>query len=192
MTRTGGATLLYASSSTDTLFVRLNETPPAGAVFAAWNAGTQPLGSAAVGIHHPKGDLQKISFGNVASLSSCSALTESSTTFSCSGTSGNFYRVNWTQGVTEGGSSGSGVFVNGALVGTLYGGSITCTSNGGADFYGRFDIAYGAALQLWTYVQMPAWPSGRPARPWRRRTWAPAAGSGWTAWPAAARCSTSC
>nr|WP_225980375.1 hypothetical protein [Paracidovorax avenae] len=107
------------------------------------------MGASSVGIHHPKGDLQKISFGSIVALSSCSALTDSSTTFSCSGTSGNFYRVNWTQGVTEGGSSGSGVFVNGALVGTLYGGSITCTSNGGSDFYGRFDVAYGAALQQW-------------------------------------------
>lgn len=147
--RTGGATLLYANSSTDTLFVRLNETPPAGAVFAAWNAGTQSLGSAAVGIHHPRGDLQKISFGSITSLSSCSALTESSTNFSCSGTSGNYYRIGWTDGVTEGGSSGSGLFVNGALVGTLYGGSVTCTARNGSDYYGRFDVAYGAALQQW-------------------------------------------
>ena len=147
--RTGGATLLYANSSTDTLFVRLNETPPAGAVFAAWNAGAQPLGSAAVGIHHPRGDLQKISFGSITSLSSCSALSESSTSFSCSGTSGNYYRVGWTDGVTEGGSSGSGLFVNGALVGTLYGGSVTCTARNGSDYYGRFDVAYGAALQQW-------------------------------------------
>lgn len=147
--RTGGATLLYANSSTDTLFVRLNETPPAGAVFAAWNAGAQPLGSAAVGIHHPRGDLQKISFGSITSLSSCSALSDSSTSFSCSGTSGNYYRVGWTDGVTEGGSSGSGLFVNGALVGTLYGGSVTCTARNGSDYYGRFDVAYGAALQQW-------------------------------------------
>ncbi|ABM34778.1 trypsin-like peptidase domain-containing protein [Paracidovorax citrulli] len=147
--RTGGATLLYANSSTDTLFVRLNETPPAGAVFAAWNAGTQPLGSAAVGIHHPRGDLQKISFGSITSLSSCSALSDSSTSFSCSGTSGNYYRVGWTDGVTEGGSSGSGLFVNGALVGTLYGGSVTCTARNGSDYYGRFDVAYSAALQQW-------------------------------------------
>ncbi|ADX48011.1 peptidase S1 and S6 chymotrypsin/Hap [Paracidovorax avenae ATCC 19860] len=149
VTRTGGATLLYSSTSTDTLFVRLNETPPAGAVFAAWNAGTQSLGSAAVGIHHPMGDLQKISFGNVTALISCSIPSDGSRTFSCTGAAGNFYRVSWNQGLTQGGSSGSGLFVNGALVGTLSGGNITCTSRNGLDVYGRFDIAYGAALQQW-------------------------------------------
>ncbi|MDA8522601.1 serine protease [Acidovorax sp. NCPPB 4044] len=159
--RNGGATLLYASTNSDTLFLRLNETPPAGAVFAAWNAGSQALGTAAAGIHHPRGDLQKIAFGNIAALSACSALTGSSTSFSCSGTSGNYYRVNWTQGVTEGGSSGSGLFVNGALVGTLYGGSVTCTARNGSDYYGRFDVAYNAALQQWLSPATSA--SGRAA-----------------------------
>ena len=145
--RTGGATLLYATASSDTSFLRLNEAPPAGAVFAAWNANPQAAGGALVGIHHPRGDLQKISFGNLASLSTCTSL--SGTNFTCSGTSGNFYRVTWSQGTTEGGSSGSGIFAGGALIGTLYGGSAVCTNKASSDFYGRFDVAYNAAIKDW-------------------------------------------
>ncbi|GKT25731.1 trypsin-like peptidase domain-containing protein [Acidovorax sp. SUPP3334] len=157
--RTGGATLLYATASSDTSFLRLNEAPPAGAVFAAWNANPQALGGALVGIHHPAGDLQKISFGNLASLSNCTSL--SGTNFTCSGTSGNFYRVTWSQGTTEGGSSGSGIFSGGALVGTLYGGSAVCTNKASSDFYGRFDVAYNAAIKDWLSPATSA--SGRTA-----------------------------
>ncbi|GKT13967.1 trypsin-like peptidase domain-containing protein [Acidovorax sp. SUPP2522] len=157
--RTGGATLLYATDSSDTSFLRLNEAPPAGAVFAAWNANPQGLGGAVVGIHHPKGDLQKISFGNLASLTACSSISD--TNFTCSGTSGNFYRVTWSQGTTEGGSSGSGIFSGGALIGTLYGGSAVCTNKASSDYYGRFDVAYNASIKNWLSPATSA--SGRTA-----------------------------
>ncbi len=57
----------------------------------------------------------------------------------------------WSQGLTEGGSSGSGLFLNNGhyLVGQLYGGSSLCGSSSGPDFYGRFDVAYNAALSQW-------------------------------------------
>ncbi|RYF25041.1 MAG: serine protease [Comamonadaceae bacterium] len=143
--RRGGATLLYASASTDTTFLRLNDTPPPGAVFAAWDANPQASNSSVVGLHHPQGDLLKISFGAITGQTACASV--SSNQFSCSGSSGNFYRVSWSQGLTEGGSSGSGIFRGNALVGTLYGGASSCSS--AADFYGRFDVAYGAALKTW-------------------------------------------
>ncbi|GKS84873.1 trypsin-like peptidase domain-containing protein [Acidovorax sp. SUPP1855] len=157
--RTGGATLLYATDSSDTSFLRLNEAPPAGAVFAAWNANPQGLGGAIAGIHHPRGDLQKISFGNLASLTACTSISD--TNFTCSGTSGNFYRVTWSQGTTEGGSSGSGIFSGGALIGTLYGGSAVCTNKASSDYYGRFDVAYNASIKNWLSPATSA--SGRTA-----------------------------
>ncbi|RZJ14160.1 MAG: serine protease [Acidovorax sp.] len=146
--RVNGATLLYASDTTDTVFLRLNDTPPAGAFFAGWDAGTQAIGASVVGLHHPRGDLLKASFGTLNSLSTCT--TAGGTQFQCSGTTGNYYRVNWSQGTTEGGSSGSALFKGGThVVGTLYGGSASCTSIASPEFYGRFDVAYNAALKNW-------------------------------------------
>lgn len=142
----GGAQLLYASSNTDTSFMLLNDTPPAGAVFAGWDATTVPSGTAISGLHHPSGDLLKISFGSVNSQASCQGT--SGTQFQCSGSSGNFYRVAWSQGTTEGGSSGSAIFRNNRVVGTLYGGSAVCTNRALSDYYGRFDVAYGV-LKNW-------------------------------------------
>ena len=159
--RVNGAALLYASASTDTSFLQLNDAPPAGAYFAGWDAGTQPLASAVVGLHHPKGDLLKASFGSVSSLTACAAT--SGTQFQCSGSSGNYYRVTWNQGSTEGGSSGSALFRDGTyVIGTLYGGGSSCAAPSSPDFYGRFDIAYNNALKNWlSAATPPTGPTGR-------------------------------
>lgn len=145
--KTGGAQLLYASGNTDTAFMLLNDTPPGGTLFAGWSANTVAAGTSVVGLHHPSGDLLKISFGAVNSQANCQPTTGSG--FQCSGTSGNYYRVSWSQGTTEGGSSGSALFQGGYVVGTLYGGSATCTNRSAYDYYGRFDVAYNAALKAW-------------------------------------------
>lgn len=145
--KVGGAQLLYASAETDTALLLLSDTPPAGAVFAGWDASTVASGASIIGLHHPSGDLLKLSYGAVMGQSSCA--TTSGTSFSCSGTSGNYYRVNWSQGTTEGGSSGSALFLGGKVVGTLYGGSAVCTNKSSADFYGRFDVVYNTALKNW-------------------------------------------
>lgn len=146
--RVGGSALLYATDNTDTTLLRLNDTPPAGAFFAGWDASTQSAGTSVVGLHHPRGDLLKASFGSLNSQASCASTGGAG--FQCSGTTGNYYRVNWSQGTTEGGSSGSALFKGGThVVGTLYGGSATCTSTASPDFYGRFDLAFNAALKNW-------------------------------------------
>ena len=145
--KTGGAQLLYASGNTDTAFMLLNDTPPGGTLFAGWSANTVAAGTSVVGLHHPSGDLLKISFGAVNSQANCQPTTGSG--FQCSGTSGNYYRVTWNQGTTEGGSSGSALFQGGYVVGTLYGGSATCTNRSAYDYYGRFDVPYNAAIKTW-------------------------------------------
>jgi hypothetical protein len=145
--RVGGAQLLYASNSNDMTLLRLNDTPPAGAYFAGWDASTQALGQSVVGLHHPAGDLLKASFGTLSSQATCSS---QSGDILCGGTSGNFYRVNWAQGTTQGGSSGSAIFKDGTqVIGTLYAGSASCSSTSSPDFYGRFDIGFNAALKNW-------------------------------------------
>ena len=97
--------------------------------------------------------------GSSGSGSACSAAivvstatTATATATGCqsSGTSGNYYRVNWSQGTTEGGSSGSALFKGGSqVIGTLYGGSSSCTATTSPEFYGRFDVAFNAAMKSW-------------------------------------------
>ena len=59
----GGADLLYVAAKTDTTFLRLSQTPPSGAIFAGWRASLPAQGQNLTGVHHPQGDLQKISLG---------------------------------------------------------------------------------------------------------------------------------
>ena len=154
-TVTGGAALLYASASTDTSFMRLNRAAPSGATFANWTSSLATNGSSITALHHPRGGLQKISFGQVAGYESCTA-DDSEGYYSCndaSSSTGNYLSVRWSSGITEGGSSGSGIWLKDGsgkpyLVGTLRGGTSSCGYNG-TDTYGRFDLAYQAALSTW-------------------------------------------
>ena len=146
--RVSGAQLLYASSANDMTLLRLNDTPPAGAFFAGWDATGQTSGQSIVGLHHPAGDMLKASFGTLTGQATCSVQSNG---ISCSSGSGNYYQVNWSQGTTQGGSSGSALFKNNGtqVIGTLYAGSASCTTTSSPDFYGRFDIGFNAALKNW-------------------------------------------
>jgi hypothetical protein len=94
---TAGAVLLGRSQDHDWALVRLNEQPPAGARFAAWNADPVPVGSATTTLHHPLGDLKKYARGYVGQ----------SVFLADSVVHGNFNEVPYLIGITEGGSSGS-------------------------------------------------------------------------------------
>jgi len=160
-TLTSGATLLYASLATDTSFMRLNSALPTGANLAGWTANLPALGTAVTGIHNPDGDLQKISFGSVSDYEDCTP-PDADGSFSCqsaTSASADHLAVEWSQGITEGGSSGSGLWmVSGSshyLVGQLHGGSSACYGSG-SDEYGRFDVAYKAALSTWLGSSTPA------------------------------------
>lgn len=145
----GGAALLYADAATDTSFMRLNNAAPQGSVYAGSYFGDVLQTASVIGIHHPAGDLQKTSAGTVAQFSNCSneqCLTSNQQ-------DGRFLSVGWTQGTTEGGSSGSGLFLgigsSRYVVGQLYGGASSCLAPAGRDYYGRFDVAFRSALKQW-------------------------------------------
>lgn len=137
--RTGGADYLYSNNDTDAMLLRLRDAAPAGAFFAAWNAATLPASSAITGIHHPAGDLKKVSTGQRVQDAPASDDAYLNT-------------VAWLNGTTEGGSSGSGLFTIGSgayeLRGGLYGGFASCANTGSPantrnrDYYSRFDVAY--------------------------------------------------
>jgi hypothetical protein len=123
--------------------MRLNGTPPAGAVFAGWTASTLANGTAITAVHHPAGDWKKVSLGSMGGFSAYGGGT---------GTTHIIALWNSTAtGVTEGGSSGSGIFTavgspatDYQLRGGLHGGPSSCSATGTAlrDYYSRFDQAY--------------------------------------------------
>ena len=151
----GGATLLYANAGTDTSFMRLNDAVPNGVIFAGWDSRTASGSGNIKGLHHPSGDLQKVSVGALAGLANCSSSTGSAA-FSCSGATqadGNHLVTRWSSGITEGGSSGSPLFSGSGgsfyVIGQLHGGSSSCSARTSPDVYGRFDLAFQAALKNW-------------------------------------------
>jgi lysyl endopeptidase len=157
-TLTGGAALLYAAGETDTAFMRLLDAPPAGAWFAAWSTEGLAYGLQVAALHHPVGDLQKISLGNVIGFKNCYQVADSDY-FACTDASASgstFFTVTNYLGVVEPGSSGSAVYRSDSaspphryVVGQLYGSSASCSARLASGTYGRFDAAYNAALHRW-------------------------------------------
>jgi V8-like Glu-specific endopeptidase len=134
-----GSTLKVNSSGSDVALLQLNATPPASynAWYTGWDAtGTLPANQTC--IHHPDGDIKKISFdyngATMANWGSPSAAT---------------WRIGaWDDGTTEPGSSGSGLWnQDGRLIGQLYGGTASCSSIT-SDYFGRFNVSY-PLLQTW-------------------------------------------
>lgn len=146
--RTGGSLLLYSSSATDTAFLRLLDSPPGGVTFAGWYGGLVNIGDNAFGIHHPRGDMKKISFGSVRQF--CN-VTGSTSNCGPSSSGAKYSEIQFTQGTTEPGSSGSAAWVTIAgtprVVGQLLGGNSSCTNLTGSNIYGRFDLAYEAGIK---------------------------------------------
>ena len=118
----------------DFFLVELNSYPDFNPFFSGWNRSNIPATSG-VSIHHPSGDIMKIStYTNTLSSASGLGFGNDNTTH---------WRVFWSEtpnghGVTEGGSSGSPIFnQNGLLTGVLTGGSSFCTATNQSDIYGK-------------------------------------------------------
>jgi len=143
-TQNGGATLIAHRTDVDFSLVRLNSTPPTeyDVFYAGWDAsGDVPDGS--IGIHHPSGWVKAITEN----------LITPTTVNSCIGTGGSqtHWRVGpYEQGTTEGGSSGSAIFVpsgdstghQNLITGTLSGGTAFCDVPQGTDCYGKTAVAW--------------------------------------------------
>jgi hypothetical protein len=136
----GGAALLGRSVAEDWAMVRLYQPPPAGTLFSAWNA--DPISSGPViDLHHPKGDLTKFSQGMLDGYAQVQ-LNDDNGNPQINAT---LPSVIWSQGVTEGGSSGSGLLTFLAsggyyeLRGGLTGGESSCDAPNAPDYFSRFD-----------------------------------------------------
>ena len=121
---TGGSQLLATSKDQDATLLRLLDHPvPRGAQYSGWSSIPLTHPTAVYGIHHPQGDYKKYSAG---------ATTRN---VSLPDDIVNGIEVEWLDGMTEGGSSGSGLFAGEYLVGVLSGGPEDCSS---LDWYGNF------------------------------------------------------
>ncbi|WP_426430323.1 T9SS type A sorting domain-containing protein [Winogradskyella sp. HB-48] len=145
-----GSIVRAASSQSDMELVQItdasffNNNPDV--VWSGWNRSTTAVPQINFGIHHPSGDIQKTCRDDQGA-------TRTSQSFNGNPNTQMWRIADWDLGVTEGGSSGSGLFnENGHLIGMLSGGSAACSGtndNGGFDVYGRFGVA-------WAFGSTPA------------------------------------
>ena len=141
---TGGTDLLTASARYDLALLRFREAPPGGLRFSGWSALPIDHPAGAYGIHHPAGDLKKYSAGTTADNLDSLGVTDA-------------IPVTWSEGTTEGGSSGSGLFLRngGYLVGGLSHGP--ACGHRITDHYGPFqDFLPQASRWLDTALPIPA------------------------------------
>lgn len=136
-----GASLVATWATNDFTLLELDRTPPSSynPYWSGWDRSGEDLGSG-VGVHHPQGDVKKISFENNAmSVVNGSANPQDATNFL-----GRYVRVSrWDAGTTEGGSSGSGIWSpSNRVVGQLSAGSADCDTPNGQDFYGWIGQAW--------------------------------------------------
>ena len=137
---TSGATRLAVNSKSDFRLLRID-----GGLNSNWNlewAGwdrTDNTPSFVVGIHHPSGDIMKVCRENQP---------PSKAVFDFNGNAtAQMWRIaDWDLGVTERGSSGSGLFdPNGRIIGQLAAGVAACqgtNDNNEFDIYGRFNTSW--------------------------------------------------
>ncbi|WP_212629019.1 hypothetical protein [Pseudomonas sp. KB-10] len=143
----GGAQLLYTNKAQDTSFFRLNDLAPEAVAFSGWstNPGFYNFSQTIIGLHNPSGDLQKISKGAVVNYLSC----DDSFCYRSTQARATAVEVLWSAGVTEGGSSGSGLYSDGKLIAQLYGGSSACNNPTGYDRYSLLAPAYENGIKQW-------------------------------------------
>ncbi|MCF8364335.1 MAG: T9SS type A sorting domain-containing protein [Bacteroidales bacterium] len=148
-----GATKIAAAGGAGVLsdfkLLLLNESVPLSyePYYNGWSAINEPSPNG-VTIHHPQGDIKKISTYLNPLVSS-----------NWGSTPNTHWKVVWSEtetnwGVTEGGSSGSPIFNDeGLVVGHLTGGDASCSYLLGPDYYGKFSYSWdqigsSAASQL--------------------------------------------
>lgn len=146
-----GSRWIAESSEADTTLIQLDALPlqPGLRAFAGWNAEAVTAGFPrdGAGLHHPSGDVRKISlFQGSARPDNGVDIGDGDNRFRTDA-----WSVVWADGVTEAGSSGSGLWnASRELVGVLSGGNSSCATPDGRDFYGRLERAFTTSPDLAT------------------------------------------
>lgn len=135
----GGASLLLTDFDTDFSLLRLARSAPGGAYFLGWDPARLAAGQSVFGLHHPDGRSQRYSSGSFVERLQ---LTNAGTGVMFGEL---FSKISFTQGIVEGGSSGSPLITAPAYFrGTLFGSpsSNSCASTTRTAFYSDFAAVY--------------------------------------------------
>ena len=153
--------MVFTNQFVDSTLLRLNVSPPAGAVYAGWNASALAADSSIVSLSHPKGDLMKAAFGTLSVPGNTTGLIR------LEGYQQSMYGILFSRGIIEPGSSGSGLFTlnNGSLQlrGVLSSSTLrnspagmSCTDTTENANYGRFDYFYPQIAPILNGTAFPA------------------------------------
>jgi hypothetical protein len=136
---TSGAIVIANNTTSDFALLSLSEDPKLSSTITTYYLGwdrTGNPGTGGVGIHHPSGDIKKISLYTMTPQS----------TYYVSNTvdaNGDHWRVIWSSGTTEGGSSGSPLINSSRrVIGQLHGGRASCSSTSLPDWYGKLSVSW--------------------------------------------------
>jgi lysyl endopeptidase len=133
-----GASVVAKNAQSDFFLMKINTAIPEDwdVVFAGWNRSADVPEGPSFCLSHPSGDLMKIAFNDDPLVGNGTNMGQ------------HFWEVTeWELGMTEGGSSGSGLFnASGDFIGNLYGGWAACSGSTGN---GQWD-AYGKLSSSWT------------------------------------------
>lgn len=138
---TGGADLIFNNYAVDSTLLLLRQPVPTGTVYAGYDATPVVNNTPSYAISAPRGDPLKYATG---------AMTDDNERFFDLPNA--MYGVKWAKGITEPGSSGSGLFtlkngslqLRGLLTGALFNPATppSCTNNDFTAVYSRFDAFY--------------------------------------------------
>ncbi|MCF0075216.1 hypothetical protein LZD49_32335 [Dyadobacter sp. CY261] len=150
-----GATFRANGITSDFLLLELFSQPSglfgsSALTYLGWDRSTLPTSNVAT-LHHPSGDVMKVAKSTNATFSSQSAWVDGALV------DNSHWGIQWTLGATEGGSSGGPLLnQNNLIIGQLHGGTSVCEpSQGGVDWYGKFDWSWtgngtnGTRLSNW-------------------------------------------
>ncbi|PXY02851.1 hypothetical protein DF185_01800 [Marinifilum breve] len=133
-----GSTLRATTSNLDFTLLELSVQPPLSysPYYAGWDrSGRVPVNTTC--IHHPSGDVKKVSLDNDAPVTA--TYSDARYTFD---ENTSWQILNWEVGTTEGGSSGSPLFdENHRIIGDLTGGDASC-GNSVNDYFAKFSSSW--------------------------------------------------
>jgi hypothetical protein len=137
---TYGATVIANNPYSDFALLQLQQNPLYLSDYVPYYLGWDRSGSSGtggVGIHHPQGDVKKISTYSMTPI-----------TMPYNSSPSVYWGVNWVatdhgHGITEGGSSGSPL-INSShkVIGQLRGSNNSCSNLLGTSCYGKFDVSW--------------------------------------------------
>ncbi len=146
---TGGATAVFLSLNLDAALIQLDNSPPAGATYSGWDASLIPAETTILAIHHPNADVTKGSFGQMLGENPI-PVTIGPVTYPPN----TLYVVLWEVGITEPGSSGSGLFTYNTAQNTFYTrGTLTGGTDSCLNQYSNTE--YSTLAEVFPYIQGP-------------------------------------